>query len=113
MHFSTDVIPERAETLTRAQIVGDRLIMSYIKDAKSMALMTDLAGKPVQEISLNAIGTASGFAGKPGNSETFYNFSSFNQPGAVYRFDSKNRQEHIRSRSRNLVLIPLIMMCGK
>jgi prolyl oligopeptidase len=85
----SDVIPERVETLSRAQIVGDRLILSYIKDAKSMALMTDLAGKPVQEIRLNAIGTASGFSGSPGDSETFYNFSSFNQPGAVYRFDSK------------------------
>ncbi len=85
----TDVIPERAETLSRAQIVGDRLILSYIKDAKSMAMMTDLAGKPVQEISLNSIGTASGFTGSPGNSETFFNFASFNQPGAVYRFDSK------------------------
>ncbi len=86
----TDIIPERAETLSRAQIVGDRLILSYIKDAKSMAMMTDLAGKPVQEISLNSIGTASGFTGSPGNSETFFNFASFNQPGAVYRFDSKS-----------------------
>ena len=85
----TNVIPERAETLTRAQIVGDRMILSYIKDAASMALMTDLAGKPVQQIALNAIGTASGFSGRPGDSETFYGFSSFNQPGAVYRFDSK------------------------
>ena len=85
----TDVIPERAETLSRAQIVGNRLILSYMKDAASIAMMTDLAGKPVQEIALNAIGTASGFSGKPGDSETFYGFSSFNQPGAVYRFDSK------------------------
>jgi prolyl oligopeptidase len=83
-----DIIPERAETLTRAQIVGNRLILSYMKDASSMAIMTDLAGKPVQEIQLNAIGTASGFGGRPGDNETFFNFSSFNQPGAVYRFDS-------------------------
>jgi prolyl oligopeptidase len=84
----TDIIPERAETLTRAQIVGNRLILSYMKDASSMAIMTDLAGKPVQEIQLNSIGTASGFGGKPGDSETFFNFSSFNQPGAIYRLDS-------------------------
>ncbi|MEP7350726.1 MAG: prolyl oligopeptidase family serine peptidase [Sphingorhabdus sp.] len=84
-----EVIPERAETLSRAQIVGDRMILSYMKDAASVAMMTDLAGKPVQQIALNAIGTASGFSGKPGDSETFYGFSSFNQPGAVYRFDSK------------------------
>ncbi len=86
----TDVIPERAETLSRAQIVGDRLVLSYLKDAASMAMMTDLAGKPVQTIALNAIGTASGFSGKPGDPETFFGFSSFNQPGAVYRFDSKS-----------------------
>ncbi|HEV7232860.1 MAG TPA: prolyl oligopeptidase family serine peptidase, partial [Sphingorhabdus sp.] len=85
----TDVVPERVETLSRAQIVGDRLVLSYMKDAASMALMTDLAGKPVQQIKLNAIGTASGFTGNPGDSETFFGFSSFNQPGAVYRFDSK------------------------
>ena len=85
----TDVVPERAETLSRAQIVGDRMILSYFKDAASMAMMTDLAGKPVQQISLNAIGTASGFTGHPGDSETFFGFSSFNQPGAIYRFDSK------------------------
>ena len=83
-----DVIPEREETLSRTQIVGNRLILSYIKDAKSMALMTDLSGKPVQEIKLNAIGTASGFSGTPGDPETFFGFSSFNQPGAVYRFNS-------------------------
>jgi prolyl oligopeptidase len=85
----TDVIPERQETLARAQIVGDRLVLSYLKDAASMAMMTDLNGKPVQQISLNSIGTASGFSGKPGDPETFYNFSSFNQPSAVFRFDSR------------------------
>ena len=91
----TDIIPERAETLSRAQIVGDRLILSYIKDAASMALMTDLSGKPVEQIALNSIGTASGFTGKPGDPETFYNFSSFNQPGAVFRFDSKTRKSTV------------------
>ena len=85
----TDIIPERAETLARAQIVGDRLVLSYLKDAASMAMMTDLNGKPVQQIALNSIGTASGFGGTPGDPETFYSFSSFNQPGAIYRFDSR------------------------
>ncbi len=91
----TDVIPERTETLSQAQIVGDRLILAYIKDAKSMALMTDLSGNPVQEIQLNSIGTASGFAGKLGDTETFYNFSSFNQPGAIYRFNSNTGKSSI------------------
>jgi prolyl oligopeptidase len=84
----TDIIPERAETLARAQIVGNRLVLSYLKDAATTAEVVSLYGKPVQKISLNSIGTASGFSGKPGDPETFYSFSSFNQPGAIYRFDS-------------------------
>ena len=85
----TDIIAERPETLDRAQIVGDRLILAYLKDAKSMAEVRSLDGKPVQQIALNAIGTASGFSGEPGDPETFYAFSSFNQPSGIYRFDAR------------------------
>ena len=63
-------------------------MLSYLKDAATIAEMVSLDGQPVKKIELNAIGTASGFSGKPGDPETFFSFSSFNQPGAVYRFDS-------------------------
>ncbi|MEQ1499608.1 MAG: prolyl oligopeptidase family serine peptidase [Novosphingobium sp.] len=84
----TEVIPERAETLERAQIVGDRLIVTYLKDAASIAEVLSLDGTPQKDIALNAIGTASGFSGRPGDPETFYAFASFNQPSAIYRYDS-------------------------
>ena len=84
----TDIIAERAETLERAQIVGERLILSYLKDAASTAEVVSLDGQPVQHIALDAIGTASGFSGQPGDPETFYSFSSFNQPSAIYRYDT-------------------------
>ncbi len=83
-----DVIPERSEPLERAQIVGDRLILSYLKDAASIAEIVSLDGKVLSALSLNTIGTASGFTGRPGDPETFYSFSSFNQPSAIYRLDS-------------------------
>jgi prolyl oligopeptidase len=84
----SDIIPERQETLAGAKIVGNRLILSYLKDAATTAEVVSLDGNPVQKISLNSIGTASGFSGSPGDPETFYSFSSFNQPGAIFRFDS-------------------------
>jgi prolyl oligopeptidase len=90
MPVFADLIGERAETLDRAQIVGDRLILAYLKDAKSVAAMVSLDGRPIQAIELNSIGTASGFTGRPGDPETFYSFSSFNQPSAVFRFDSSS-----------------------
>ena len=83
-----EIVPERAETLERARIVGNRLILSYLKDAASTAEVVSLDGHPVQHIALKAIGTASGFSGQPGDPETFYSFSSFNQPSAIYRFDA-------------------------
>ena len=47
----------------------------------------DLKGRPARSIMLNGIGTAAGFGGRPGDPESFYSFSSFNQPAAVYRLD--------------------------
>ncbi|APG63593.1 S9 family peptidase [Sphingorhabdus lutea] len=91
----TDLIAERAETLTRAQIVGDKMILSYMEDAKSLAEIYDLAGKKTGEVNLNEVGTASGFSGKPGDSETFYAFSSFTQPGAIYRFDTASNETQL------------------
>lgn len=84
----SDAISERPETLERARIVGNRLILNYLKNGASTADVVSLDGKPVRQITLNAIGTAAGFSGKPNDPETFYSFASFNQPGAIYRFDS-------------------------
>lgn len=84
----SDIIPERKEPLARAQIVGDRLVLSYLENAASIAEMVSLEGNPLQSIHLNAIGTASGFSGKPGDPETFYAFSSFNRPSTIFRFNS-------------------------
>lgn len=84
----SDVVAERKATLSNARIVGERMVLTYLEDAKSLASMVDLDGNRVGEINLTEIGTASGFAGKPGDSETFYSFSNFTQPGAIYRLDT-------------------------
>jgi prolyl oligopeptidase len=82
-----ELVPQAASKLERASIVGNRLILGYLKDASSKAIISDLDGKPRRTIDLPSIGTASGFIGKPGDTETFYAFSSFNQPAAIWRLD--------------------------
>ncbi|MFA9200943.1 MAG: prolyl oligopeptidase family protein [Cypionkella sp.] len=81
------VIAARPEPIDGASIVGDRLIVSYLKDASSRAEVFSLDGKPSRVIELNGLGTAAGFAGRPGDPETFYSFSSFNRPSTIYRLD--------------------------
>ena len=86
--LATELVPQEAATLVGASWVGDRIILSYLGDAKSEVRMVTPAGKPVQKIELNDIATASGFSGKPGDPETFYAYSSFAQPTKIMRFDT-------------------------
>ena len=90
-----ELIGQSEEKLEQANIIGNKLILSYLKDASSRAVVYDLAGKPARAISLSDIGTASGFGGKPGDPETFYSFTSFNRPATVFRYDLKTGESTI------------------
>ncbi len=89
------VVAQDDATLAGASIVGDKLIVSYLKDAKSVVRMLTLDGDPVRDLALDGIGTAGGFNGKPGDSETFYAFSSFTQPAAIYRLDTDTGESSV------------------
>src|SRR5205085_7738736 len=67
--------------------IGESLILSYLKDAASHAIILDLKNRAPRTLALNGIGTATGFRGKPGDPETFYAFTSFNRPSTIYRMD--------------------------
>jgi prolyl oligopeptidase len=69
-------------------MVGDRLIASYLVDAKTEVRTYRRDGTMTGTVALPGIGTASGFAGDGSDSETFYAFSSFNRPTTIYRYDS-------------------------
>ncbi|HET9629083.1 MAG TPA: prolyl oligopeptidase family serine peptidase [Novosphingobium sp.] len=87
VHEFREVVPQSEDKLEHAAIVGNKLVLNYLKDASSRALVLDLAGKPASTIELSDIGTASGFRGEPGDPETFYAFTSFNRPSTIYRLD--------------------------
>jgi len=86
----TELVPERDEILERAGIVGDQLVLNYMRDAASHAEIIGLDGGKGRTLTLNGIGTAAGFRGRPGDPETFYAFSSFNCPASVYRMDLRS-----------------------
>ena len=85
-----DVVAERDVTLEGGRVVGDRLVLSYLRDGSSFAMLTSLSGRPGRAITIKGIGAASGFGGRPGDPETFYQYSSFNQPPAIYRLDLRS-----------------------
>lgn len=82
-----EIIPQAAEPLDDVSKVGGQLIATYMKDARSRVVMFDLAGKNPRELALPGIGTVDGFEGKDKDTQVFYYFTSFTQPGAIYRLD--------------------------
>jgi len=84
---TTDLVPEDKATLEGAAIVGGKLVTSYLVDAKTEVRRFTLDGKALGAVKLPGVGTASGFGGDPDDPETFYAFTSFNEPTTIYRYD--------------------------
>jgi prolyl oligopeptidase len=81
------VIPAAPETLTSVNLVGKRLLASYLKDARSEVRLFSLDGKARGEIALPGLGTVTGLNGKNTDKETFYAYTSFTTPTRIYRYD--------------------------
>ena len=90
-----EIVAQDAATLGDASIVGDKLIASYLVDAKTEVRTFDLSGKRTGAVALPGIGTAGGFAGEADDPETFYAFSSFNMPTTIYRYDSRSGETSV------------------
>jgi prolyl oligopeptidase len=90
-----ELVAEGKHTLRSASLVGDRLVLGYLEDARSRVELVDLAGKPLGTVELPGLGTAYGFEGKRDATETFYSFSSFADPGSIYRLDPATRGSEV------------------
>jgi prolyl oligopeptidase len=90
-----EIVAQTPETLVGASLVGERMILAYLGDAKSAAELRTLDGKLIGPITLPDIGTAAGFGGKGGDAETFYSFSSFATPPTVYRFNTATEKADV------------------
>jgi prolyl oligopeptidase len=84
------IIPEAKEALDDVDLVGGKLIASYLVDAKSEVRVYGLTGKQLSTIDLPGLGTVSGFGGKISDPETFFAFTSFNRPTTVYRYNASS-----------------------
>ncbi len=82
-----EIIPQAAEPLDAVSKVGGKFIATYMKDARSRVVRCDGDGKNPQELELPGIGTVGGFEGEETDTQVFYSFTGFTDPGAIYRLD--------------------------
>jgi prolyl oligopeptidase len=90
-----EIVPQAAETLTGANIVGNQFIVTYLKDAQTQVRRYAIDGTPLGEITLPGIGTAGGFGGKRTDTETFYAFQSYTTPPTIFRYDLTTGQSTV------------------
>lgn len=85
------VIPEVPKVLLEdVSTAGGQMFCQYLRDAKTEVKCFDMGGKLLREVKLPGIGSAGGFGGKRSDTSTFYSFTSFTEPGAIYRMDLKS-----------------------
>ncbi len=82
-----EIVPEAEQVLEVATLVGGRIIAQYLEHAQSVVKVFGIDGTLESSVALPGVGTAEGFAGHPEDSETFYSYSDFTTPIAIYRYD--------------------------
>lgn len=81
------IIPEENNVLDWVVLGANKIIASYMEDAKSKVLLFEMDGETSINLELPGIGTCSGFSANKGQNEAFYSFTSFTIPSATYKYD--------------------------
>ncbi len=90
-----ELIPQGAEPIDNVRLVGDRFFVTVLKDARDQVRLHGLDGKLLGEVTLPGLGSAVGFYGKRGDTETFYAYKSFTTPTTIYRYDLKTGESRV------------------
>jgi len=90
-----EVITEKSEVLREVQLVGGKIIASYLKDAHSHVEVYSTEGTYEYDIEFPVLGTVSGFLGKLEDEITFYTITSFTIPSTVYKYNVKENTSEL------------------
>ncbi len=82
----SDLVPEQDGVLVNVQFAGEKMLLTYDKDASNQVYVYDLNGNKEREIKLPTYGTV-GISSDRDHSEVYYGFSSFVYPSAAYKYD--------------------------
>jgi prolyl oligopeptidase len=81
------IVAESDDLLEGVSYWNGKLFLSYLKDASTRLFRANADGSGKEEIILPGIGTASLIGGKKEDTEAFYTFTSFTNPGEIYRYE--------------------------
>jgi prolyl oligopeptidase len=89
-----DVIPEKKDVLQGIQILGGKIVATYMQDAANHAYFYNLDGTLDSEINLPTLGSV-GFSGRREDNIAFYSFTSFTFPSTIYKLDINTKKSEL------------------
>ena len=89
------LVAETKDVIKSSGVIGGRLILNYMHDARSQLSVWTLEGKPLGEIPLPAVGSVAALSGRHDEDEMFFNFTSFVFPTTNYRCDLATRKVEV------------------
>jgi prolyl oligopeptidase len=78
------LVAESDATLESMGIVGEHLVLTYLRNAASEVEVRSLAGKLVRKVPLPPLGTSGGISGNPDEDTGYFSYSSFTEPSVIY-----------------------------
>jgi len=93
--FWKDLIPEKKNVLQGTTLGYDKILATYMEDAKSKVEIYDLNGTFISNFELPGIGTIGGFATNKDDKIAFYSFFSFTMPSTAYKYDFETNKSEI------------------
>ncbi len=94
-----EVIPEGDAPIESLTLAGDELFVDYLQDAHSSLRVFDAAGKHLRDLELPSLGTVRGFSGRWTGKEMFFEFTSFNVPDTIYRYEPASGRQSVWART--------------
>jgi prolyl oligopeptidase len=81
------LVPEQADTLQAAQVIGGHFALTYLTDAANRIAVHALDGTRKADIELPTVGSVAGLQGKADDPIAFFSFQSFTHAPTVMRHD--------------------------
>lgn len=92
------VVPEGDSVIQDITAAGEKLFVNYTHDAHSELRLFDADGTHRQDIPLPTLGTTSSVSGRWESPNAFFEFTSYGEPGTIYRYEIERKTTEIWAR---------------
>jgi len=82
-----EIIPESDAAIENVRAIGGKVLVQYIRNATSQLKIFESDGKPAGEIAFPTLGAVGGLGGNWTSPNVFIDFSSFNIPDTIYKYN--------------------------